>query len=124
MKKIIRLTETDLTRLVKRIIMESYNEVDELDNWIENNSEFISAGSLEEAVKEIFHLGGNVSSHEHVEKDNGGDEYGENWSKILITIKNNGDDLVKVWVTSEYRYDYGKNSMEFDKRFYFNEYSL
>jgi hypothetical protein len=123
MKKIIRLTETDLTRLVKRIILESYNEIDNLDNWIESNSDYISPGSLEEMVKELFNLS-NVTSYESVEEDEGGDEYGENWNKILITIQNNGDDLVKVWVTSDYRYDYGKNSMEFDKRFYFNEYAL
>ena len=123
MKKIIRLTETDLTRLVKRIILESYNEVDNLDNWIESNSDYISPSSLEEVVKELFNLS-DVTSYESTEEDEGGDEYGENWNKILITIQNNGDDLVKVWVTSDYRYDYGKNSMEFDKRFYFNEYSL
>ena len=123
MKKIIRLTESDLTRLVKRIILESYNEVDNLDNWIESNSDYISPSSLEEVVKELFNLS-DVTSYESTEEDEGGDEYGENWNKILITIQNNGDDLVKVWVTSDYRYDYGKNSMEFDKRFYFNEYSL
>ena len=123
MKKIIRLTENDLTRLVKRIILESYNEVDNLDNWIESNSDYISPSSLEEVVKELFNLS-DVTSYESTEEDEGGDEYGENWNKILITIQNNGDDLVKVWVTSDYRYDYGKNSMEFDKRFYFNEYSL
>jgi len=124
MGKIIRLTENDLTRLVKKIILESYREVDDLNSWIESNSDYISSSSLEDAVKEIFNLNGDVSSYESVEEDNGGEEYGENWNKILLTIQNNGDDLVKVWVTNDYRYDFGKNSMEFNKRFYFNEYSL
>jgi len=124
MGKIIRLTENDLTRLVKKIILESYREVDDLNSWIESNSDYISSSSLEDAVKEIFNLDGDVSSYESVEEDNGGEEYGENWNKILLTIQNNGDDLVKVWVTNDYRYDFGKNSMEFNKRFYFNEYSL
>jgi hypothetical protein len=124
MGKIIRLTERDLTKLVKKIILESYREVDDLNSWIESNSDYISSSSLENAVKEIFNLDGDVSSYESVEEDNGGEEYGENWNKILLTIQNNGDDLVKVWVTNDYRYDFGKNSMEFNKRFYFNEYSL
>jgi hypothetical protein len=124
MGKIIRLTERDLTKLVKKIILESYREVDDLNSWIESNSDYISSSSLEDAVKEIFNLDGDVSSYESVEEDNGGEEYGENWNKILLTIQNNGDDLVKVWVTNDYRYDFGKNSMEFNKRFYFNEYSL
>jgi hypothetical protein len=110
--------------LVKKIILESYREVDDLNSWIESNSDYISSSSLENAVKEIFNLDGDVSSYESVEEDNGGEEYGENWNKILLTIQNNGDDLVKVWVTNDYRYDFGKNSMEFNKRFYFNEYSL
>ena len=118
-----KLSESDLTKLVKRIILESYREVDDLDSWIENNSDYISTSSLEEVIKELFNLT-DVTSYQSVEEDEGGDEYGENWSKILITIQNNGDDLVKVWVTSDYRYDYGKNASEFDKRFYFNEYAL
>lgn len=124
MKKIVKLTESDLVRLVKKVISEGYGEVDELDNWIEANHDFISPSSLEEVVKEIFNLGDDVSSEKKIEKDNGGIEYGENWNKILIIIKNKGEDLVKVWVTSDYRYSYGKNVSEFGERFYFNEYAL
>jgi len=124
MKKIVRLTETDLVRLVKKVISEGYGEVDELDNWIEANHDFISPNSLEETVKELFNLGDDVSSEKKIEKDNGGIEYGEDWNKILIIIKNKGEDLVKVWVTSDYRYSYGKNVSEFGERFYFNEYAL
>ena len=124
MKKVVRLTESDLVRLVKKVISEGYGEVDELDNWIEANHDFISPSSLEEVVKEIFNLCDDVSSEKKIEKDNGGIEYGENWNKILIIIKNKGEDLVKVWVTSDYRYSYGKNVSEFGERFYFNEYAL
>jgi hypothetical protein len=125
MKKIIRLTESDLTQIVKRVIKESHNEIDELDEWIESNTYYISPNSLEEKIKELFNLGDGVSSHTKRLKDNGGDKYGENWDKILITIQNNGDDLFKVWVNNDYEYIYGKNSEEFrGDRFYFNEYAL
>jgi hypothetical protein len=95
-----------------------------LENWIDSNSDYISSYSLEEKVKELFGLRGDVTSDVSMEKDSGGDEYGENWNKSLITIKHNGDDLVKVWVKSDGRNDYGKNMSEFDKGFYFNEYAL
>jgi hypothetical protein len=111
-------------RLFKQVITESYREVDELENWIDSNSDYISSYSLEEKVKELFGLRGDVTSDVSMEKDSGGDEYGENWNKSLITIKHNGDDLVKVWVKSDGRNDYGKNMSEFDKGFYFNEYAL
>ena len=111
-------------RLFKKVIIESYREVEDLENWFDSNSDYISSYSLEEQVKELFSLRGDVTSDVSVEKDSGGDEYGENWNKSLITIKHNGDDLVKIWVTSDDRYDYGKNMSEFDKSFYFNEYAL
>jgi hypothetical protein len=111
-------------RLFKKVITESYREVEDLENWFDSNSDYISSYSLEEKVKELFSLRGDVTSDVSVEKDSGGDEYGENWNKSLITIKHNGDDLVKVWVSSEGRYDYGKNISDFNKGFYFNEYSL
>jgi len=80
---------------------------------------------LEEKIKDLFGLGDGVSSHTERLRDNGGDEYGENWDKILITIQNNGDDLFKVWVNNSYEYIYGKNSEDFrGNRFYFNEYAL
>ena len=58
MKKIIRLTESNLTRLVRRTIMEmeSGSELEDLDNWIENNSEYISEYSLMEKLVELFNL--------------------------------------------------------------------
>ena len=111
-------------RLFKKVIIESYREVEDLENWFDSNSDYISSYSLEEKVKELFSLRGDVTSDVSVEKDSGGDEYGEYWNKSLITIKHNGDDLVKVWVTSDGRYDYGKNMSNFDKGFYFNEYAL
>ena len=111
-------------RLFKKVITESYREVEDLENWFDSNSDYISSYSLEEKVKELFSLRGDVTSDVSVEKDSGGDEYGENWDRSLITIKHNGDDLVKVWVTSDGRYDYGKNMSYFDKGFYFNEYAL
>ena len=125
MKKIIRLTESDLTRIVKRVIRESSNEIDELDEWIEANIYRISPNSLEEKIKELFGLGDGVSTYTERLEDNGGKQYGENWNKILITVQNNGDDLFKVWVNSNYEYIYGKNYEDFrGNRFYFNEYAL
>lgn len=125
MKKVIRLTESDLTRIVQRVLRESSNEIDELDEWIESNTYYISPNALEGKIKELFGLGDGISSHTERLRDNGGEQYGENWDKILITIQNNGDDLFKVWVNNDYGYIYGKNSEEFrGNRFYFNEYAL
>lgn len=125
MKKVIKLTESDLTRIVQRVLRESSNEIDELDEWIESNTYYISPNALEEKIKELFGLGDGISSHTERLRDNGGEQYGENWDKILITIQNNGDDLFKVWVNNNYEYIYGKNSEKFrGNRFYFNEYAL
>ena len=127
MKKVIRLTESDLVRLVKRTIteMESGSQLDDLDNWIENNRDYISEYSLKEMLIELFDLNeDNVEIDEYIENDRGGDMYGENWSKKLLTIKNNGEDLFKIWLKMDNIYDYGKNSNEFDNRFYFNQYAL
>ena len=111
-------------RLFKQVISESYAEVEELGDWIDSNSDYISSYSLEDKVKELFNLRGDVTTDMSVEEDRGGDEYGENWSKSLITVKHNGDNLVKVWVSSDGRYDYGKNMSNFNNSFYFNEYAL
>ena len=130
MKKFI-ITEEDrkhIHSLYGRILSESFNDkVEELDNWIENNSDYISEHSLKEMVEELFGgVLGDVESHVNTEKDSGGDEYGENWSRKLITITNNGEPLIKVWVTNDYRYDFGKNSTEFGfgERFKFNQDAL
>ena len=127
MKRIIRLTESDLTRIVRRTIMEmeSGSELEDLDNWIENNSEYISEYSLMEKLVELFNLNeDNVEIEDTIEKDSGGDMYGEDWGKKLLIIRNNGADLFKIWLTMDDRYDFGKNMNEFNNRFYFNEYSL
>jgi hypothetical protein len=131
MKKIVRLTESDLIRMVKRIIKESYGEVEELDDWIQSNLDYISEYSLKDKVIELFDLNeDNVSSESITEKDEGGERYGENWNMTLIVIKNKGHNLVKVWVDNNGRYNYGKNRREFGNRlsnldrFYFNEYAL
>jgi hypothetical protein len=82
--KIRHIQETNQrleNRLFKQVITESYREVDELENWIDSNSDYISSYSLEEKVKELFGLRGDVTSDVSVEKDSGGDEYGENWNK-------------------------------------------
>ncbi len=98
-------------------LFESFNEdiSEELDNWIEANSDYISSSALEDKVKELLGLDQEITSSESVEKDRGGDMYSENWDKILITIKYNEKDLIKVWVNSDYRYSSGKNVISFEE---------
>jgi len=128
MKKFI-ITEDDknhIKGLYGRILSEGFEgQVEDLDNWIENHHDYISQHSLEEKISELFDgVLGDVDSHVHTEKDSGGDEYGENWGRKLITITNNGEPLIKIWVTNVYVYDYGKNSIEFEERFKFNQDAL
>jgi hypothetical protein len=97
-------------------LFESYTSsedvAEELDNWIEDNSDYISASSLEGKINELIQDGEITVDVEAIE-DKGGMEYGEDWSTQILTVKLNGKDLMKVCVSSEGRYDFGKNTMMF-----------
>jgi hypothetical protein len=97
-------------------LFENFNTSDiseELDNWIEANSDYISSYYLEDKVKELLGLDDEITSSEKVERSTEGNEYGENWSTKIIIIKYNDKDLIKVCVTMDNRYDFGKNSILF-----------
>ena len=97
-------------------LFESYTSsedvAEELDNWLEANSDYISASSLEGKINELIQDGEITVDVETIE-DKGGMEYGEDWSTQVVTVKLNGKDLMKVCVSSEGRYDFGKNTMMF-----------
>ena len=97
-------------------LFESYTNseevAEELDNWIESNSDYISASSLESKINELIEDGEITVEVETIE-DKGGMEYGEDWSTRVFTVKFNGKDLMKVCVNSEGRYDFGKNTLMF-----------
>ena len=97
-------------------LFESYTSsedvAEELDNWIESNSDYISSSSLESKINEMIEDGEVTVEVETIE-DKGGMEYGEDWSTQVVTVKLNGKDLMKVCVNSEGRYDFGKNSLMF-----------
>ena len=90
----------------------SEDVAEELDNWIESNSDYISASSLESKINELIEDGEITVGVDKVE-DKCGMEYGEDWSTQVLTVKLNGKDLMKVCVNSEGRYDFGKNSLMF-----------
>ena len=87
--------------------------ITELDNWIEANSDYLSASSLEDKVKELIGDKGEITVQEDIIKDEGGMRYGENWNTNVITVKLNGKDLVKVCTKSDGRYAYGACSNMF-----------
>ena len=97
-------------------LFESYTSsedvAEELDNWIEDNSDYISASSLEGKINELIQDGEITVEVETIE-DKGGMEYGEDWSTQVVTVRLNGKDLMKVCVDSEGRYDFGKNTLMF-----------
>jgi hypothetical protein len=95
------------------------NIIEEIDNWIEANTDYISASSLEDKLRELT---GNdtIEVQETTEKNPG--EYGENWNDTLLVAKMNGKDLMKVYLNSDYMYNFGKNSIKFKgQRFFFDE---
>ena len=97
-------------------LFESYTNsedvAEELDNWIEANSDYISASSLEGKINELIQDGEITVDVETIE-DKGGMEYGEDWSTQVVTVKLNGKDLMKVCVDSEGRYAFGRNVLMF-----------
>ena len=97
-------------------LFESYTSsedvAEELDNWIEANSDYISSSSLEGKINELIQDGEITVEVETIE-DKGGMESGEDWSTQVVTVRLNGKDLMKVCVDSEGRYDFGKNTLMF-----------
>ena len=97
-------------------LFESYTSsedvAEELDNWIEANSDYISSSSLEGKINDLIGEGKVEIEVETIE-DKGGMEYGEDWGTEVFTVKFNGKDLMKVCVDSEGRYDFGKNTLMF-----------
>ena len=85
---------------------------EEIDNWIESNSDYMSASSLEDKLKELIGSD-DIKVTETVERSSEGDEYGEDWSTTIICAKYKGQDLMKVCVNSSKAYDFGKNSIMF-----------
>jgi len=97
-------------------LFESYasseDVAEELDNWIEDNSDYISASSLEGKINELIQ-DGEITVEVDTVEDKGGMEYGEDWSTQIFTVKLNGKDLMKVCVDSEGRYAFGRNVLMF-----------
>ena len=97
-------------------LFESYTSsedvAEELDNWIEDNSDYISSSSLEGKINDLIGDGQITIEEEEVE-DKGGMEYGEKWNIKVIIVKLNGKDLMKICVNSDGGYDFGKNSSMF-----------
>jgi hypothetical protein len=85
---------------------------EEIDNWIDSNSDYMSASSLEDKLKELIGSD-DIKVTETVERSSEGDEYGEDWSTTIICAKYKGQDLMKVCVNSSKAYDFGKNSIMF-----------
>lgn len=98
-------------------LFESYSDAEdvatELDDWIDSNSDYLSASSLEDKVKDLIGDKGEITVEEETIEDKGGMQYGENWNINLITVKLNGKDLVKVCTKSDGRYSYGACSNMF-----------
>ena len=97
-------------------LFESFGNADsiaeEIDNWIDSNSDYMSASSLEDKLKELIGSD-DIKVTETVERSSEGDEYGEDWSTTIICAKYKGQDLMKVCVNSSKAYDFGKNSIMF-----------
>lgn len=98
-------------------IYESFSSPDpsaeELDNWIEDNSDYISENSLRNKVEEMIPDAGEITSESYTIQDPGGKQYGENWDTKVLVVKLDGQDLVKVCVNQNGKYNFGKNVLEF-----------
>jgi hypothetical protein len=120
------MMEQSIRRNLRRLVNESNDFdvddiVNELDDWIEGNVDYISQYSLEDKVQRLLNMDEEITSDvEELESDEG-DEYGEDWGIKIIVIKYNGEDLMKVCVTPEGRYHYGNNRNMFNNRFYFDK---
>ena len=93
-------------------LFESFISPDELkseiDEFLNDNHYYINPARLVELI--IDKLGVNEEDiSDETTRDN------------CVIIKLKDQDLVKVYVTRDFVYDFGKNSTNFNDRFYFNE---
>jgi hypothetical protein len=93
---------------------------DEIDNWLDANSDYISASSLEYKMKDLLDSE-DIEVTETEEEDTGGKKYGENWNTTVLCVKYKGKDLMKVCMTSDGRYASGMSNNMFGERFFFDK---
>ena len=102
-------------------LFENFEDIDikitELDDWIELNRDYIPFDTLEDKLKDLFQFKDyEITRTDVLKPDSGGDDYGENWSKYLVSFRYKDRDLMLIYLNSDMSYDFGKNAIEFENQ--------